>query len=757
MMGRSTIPLLLLLPLLLLAVAVSAKDTSIHGGHSHGASHAEIEAELLDVRGFTCTLTGAAGQDQCDAANDDDGSGCVWCVLNSFGFCVSEEQAAQFKQVMPTIDCDDDGGGSDDDDKAPPVPDNDDSPLWNCLESESREDCSSGQCVWCDTKGGFGVCLTPEGAALAKDSYWFDCPATAHMQQQQSDDDDDDDEASGEEGDDASAEEEGDYEDDEEEGDYDDDDDDDDEEDDEDDMNEFVVDTNCVMAAIVLDPNDDEVTSEQACFAARDVTGQPCEWCAVAGSPFSLCLSTPQAQVAEYVGAACTGSDESFEPEDFDDSCIARHTTTDATADTSPLSKEGCWAHQDLDGNGCEWCNMMGVEVCLGGVQAELVEHWGATCVMDTEEHDLATEAIEQHLGYLLARKEARDKQQAPLEAQDGEEELDLSTLWLTSDPSCVVTTLRAAAEGEDEQEAACAKMMDAEGNPCSWCEMGTGFNMCLNDEQAEVAEFMGLACGPFEDEDDEEEAEDLYDFDPSCLMAMQNGPDEGTCVAAKDADGNKCEWCSYQSFSACLSPEQAGMVEPFGVSCDKTETRFAELPKVEQEKHELAPKDIDTSCLVNMDEQSCEASQDDIANKACEWCSLGSLGISGCMSADQADMAKPLGVTCNAAAAAAAAAEQQTQEQQPQVQDLPPDFWSCLSQSRSVDDCDETCTWCDVKGAQGGAGFCLSDPVADAVTNYSGDSYLDCTEPAEEEKVAAKTKPNLGDIIVEAMEDSIA
>ena len=112
---------------------------------------------------------------------------------------------------------------------------------------------------------------------------------------------------------------------------------------------------------------------------------------------------------------------------------------------------------------------------------------------------------------------------------------------------------------------------------------------------------------------------------------------------------GNKCEWCSYQSFSACWSPEQAGMVEPFGGPCDKTEARFAELPSMEQEKHQLAPKDIDPSCLVNMDEPSCEASQDVIANKACEWCTLGSLGISGCMSADQADMAKPLGVTCNA------------------------------------------------------------------------------------------------------------
>ena len=84
-MGRPTL-LLLLAALLATTSTVSAKLNS---------NAADIEEELRSAsnsRGFTCTLTGSAGQDQCDAAADDDGSKCVWCVLNSIGVCVSETQ-----------------------------------------------------------------------------------------------------------------------------------------------------------------------------------------------------------------------------------------------------------------------------------------------------------------------------------------------------------------------------------------------------------------------------------------------------------------------------------------------------------------------------------------------------------------------------------------------------------------------------------------------------------------------------------------
>jgi len=816
----------LLLALASFAVVSADKILSQkHGGHD--AIVKELQEEGENIESFTCTITGATGQPQCDAAADDDGSKCVWCVLNSFGFCVSETQAQTFKQAIPTIDCDDDNNT--DDDKAPSNDDAPPSPLWECLEAKEESGCDTDKCVWCDTKGGFGVCLTTEGAKMASDSYWFDCKA-------EFEDDDD------EEGDDDAVEE-GEDDDEEESSSEDEEWEDIEEGEDDEDFNEFVVDTSCVMSGILLDPNDDEATSEAACFAARDVAGKPCEWCSVAGSPFRLCLSEPQAQVAEYVGAVCTGSDESFEPEDFDDSCIA-HQHSD-----SGLTRTGCWQHMDLDGNGCEWCNLMGVELCLGGVQAELVEHWGATCVMDEEEHGMAQEAIQHHHQFIQAEKEAR-RQAAAAEKKpetneaaqsEDEEELDLEAIWLTSDPSCMITSLRTT-NGADP-ELACAQRRDAEGNYCNWCSMGTGFEMCLNEEQTVVAEYMGIECetismevhdvldehnanvdGMDEEEESEDEDEEEYDdeedygidpddLDPSCLMSMQAGPDKDTCVATKDQNGDKCEWCTWGTVNACISGKQADIVEPFGVTCDPSdytaeqfedalaikdefwgciehskdgaaacastdscswcntaagvglclssdaadavyETEFFDCG--DDEEDEEAPKEmefqkgpaVDTSCFISAGKEGAEhkcLAHHDATGHACHWCTLGSLGVHTCMSAEQAKVAHSVGVTCNGHH------EEAAKEEKPLLSNLPKDFYSCLSQSSSVDDCDETCTWCDLKSSTTGSGLCLSDDVADAVTHFTGDAIVDCTEPEEPEE----NKRNIGDVIVEAM-DSI-
>jgi hypothetical protein len=662
---------LLLASLVLTAATTSAKEAKILSRpHHRDASHAEIEKELQaeeesPVESFTCTITGAAGQDQCDAAADDDGSKCVWCVLSNFGFCVSGEQADQFKQIIPTIDCDD----SNDDDK--PAPDDDDAapgPLWQCLESKDEESCTDS-CVWCDTKGGFGVCITPEAAEMADKSYWFGCKSDEWEDDYDYDEEEEDEEEGYEDWDEG---EEDDYDDD-----Y-----------DEDGMHEFVVDTSCVLAGALLDPNDPEASSEQACFDAKDITGKPCEWCTVEGSPFRLCLSEPQAEVAEYVGAVCSGSDKAFEAEDFDDSCIA-HMHADRG-----LTRQGCWQHMDLDGNGCEWCTLNGVELCLGGVQAELVEHWGATCVLDDHEHAMAQEAIQQHRAYIAAEKEAR---QAQKKEGDEEEEFDLASVWLTSDTSCMVTTLRTS--NGDDNELACAQSVDANGKPCNWCQIGTMFSMCANDEQVEVAEKMGIECesistdaqavlkehiaraqeeesssssGSSDEEEEEEEEEEEYeegesdeddeegegDFDTSCIMSMQEGPDQATCVSNKDQDGEACQWCTWNNFHVCLAAEQAEMVEPFGVSCDQKAAERVKKPKK-----------------------------------------------------------------------------------------LPKDFYSCLSQSASLDVCDESCSWCDLKKSESGAGLCLSDDIADLVSELVGDEILDCSEPEE----------SLGDMIVDAVEGSIA
>ena len=48
------------------------------------------------------------------------------------------------------------------------------------------------------------------------------------------------------------------------------------------------------------------------------------------------------------------------------------------------------------------------------------------------------------------------------------------------------------------------------------------------------------------------------------------------------------------------------------------------------------------------------------------------------------------------------------------------------------LDDCHQTCTWCDLKGSPSGSGVCLSDPIADAISQIWADGVLDCTEPDE-------------------------
>lgn len=79
---------------------------------------------------------------------------------------------------IPGIECDryssndDDSTPSDDDaaptdDEAPtddvtPNPTDDSLPddYWTCLQKKDTKTCVAEGCTWCDTKGGFGLCMT---------------------------------------------------------------------------------------------------------------------------------------------------------------------------------------------------------------------------------------------------------------------------------------------------------------------------------------------------------------------------------------------------------------------------------------------------------------------------------------------------------------------------------------------------------------------------------------------------------------------
>lgn len=73
---------------------------------------------------------------------------------------------------IPGVECDryssdDDKAPSDDDetpstDDASPSPNDDALPdnYWTCLKKKDSKSCAEEGCTWCDSKAGFGLCLT---------------------------------------------------------------------------------------------------------------------------------------------------------------------------------------------------------------------------------------------------------------------------------------------------------------------------------------------------------------------------------------------------------------------------------------------------------------------------------------------------------------------------------------------------------------------------------------------------------------------
>jgi hypothetical protein len=123
---------------------------------------------------FSCTLT-ATDEDGCLSTTADDGGHCVWCAVSAYGFCVSETQAESMETNLPSVECDRYSGSDDDatpaaDDDATPSTDDDETPsptddalppnYWECLKKKTSAACASDDCTWCDSKGGFGLCMT---------------------------------------------------------------------------------------------------------------------------------------------------------------------------------------------------------------------------------------------------------------------------------------------------------------------------------------------------------------------------------------------------------------------------------------------------------------------------------------------------------------------------------------------------------------------------------------------------------------------
>jgi hypothetical protein len=131
-------------------------------------------------------------------------------------------------------------------------------------------------------------------------------------------------------------------------------------------------------------------------------------------------------------------------------------------------------------------------------------------------------------------------------------------------DPSCIVVTLQG-------DESTCKATVDTDGNACEWCSIGTA-ELCLNEEQATLAEQVGATCN-------NNEAANIYNnknhnlepYDPSCIAVTLHG-DESSCTTTVDADGNTCEWCVVDHTKLCLNEEQAKFAAQIGGSCNSAD-----------------------------------------------------------------------------------------------------------------------------------------------------------------------------------------
>jgi hypothetical protein len=463
--------------ILLVALAsVATAETHLRSAQTNPFNEFELEQ-------YSCTIEGAGGQDQCDAAKDESGAQCVWCSVGSFGACLSADQAAIIEDKIPGLTCDDqnddahadddktDDAATTDDDASPP---DDDSNYWKCLKdgSESEDTCESAGCIWCNSKAGFGICLDEAAAKMASDSAWLDCKMMMEFETLELMD-----------------------------------------------LNEIQAKKQEAQAQMPGDPACIMATLQQdksVCTSTADSAGNPCSWCNI--DNINVCLDDTLATMAEQYGGSC-GDDVVTVEDPADTTCIVATLQQDETA---------CTGTNDADGRACEWCMVAQAQVCLNADQAQLAEQFGGSC----GDNSIIEEAEEPEL-------------------ED------------PTDTSCLMATL-------PQDESACTSTTDAEGNACSWCAL-QNFDLCLNADQATLAEELGGAC----DENRTEEDKVMDPADTTCIVATLQ-QDETACTATMDADGRACEWCTVAQADVCLNADQAQLAEQFGGSCGDSSARIA-------------------------------------------------------------------------------------------------------------------------------------------------------------------------------------
>ena len=223
--------------------------------------------------------------------------------------------------------------------------------------------------------------------------------------------------------------------------------------------------------------------------------------------------------------------------------------------------------------------------------------------------------------------------------------------------------------------------------------------------------------------------------YDPTCVQQTLQG-DEPLCKTTTDADGQPCEWCTVNSFSLCVSTEQAEYASQFGAQCDS-----------EGEQSEVIVNDpYDPTCLqasLQEDVQACVAT---VAadGTPCSWCVLSTVGL--CLNEEQAAMAGQFGAECEDQLIQLEIdsewlekqGEENADEEAQAVQVSDPYDPTCLS-SMQMDEsgCEATldgdgnpCEWCQLSTV----GLCLNQEQA-AMAGQFGAECAEESNTTEEEK----------------------
>lgn len=602
---------------------------------------AGLAAKKVVQAQFSCTLTGK-DESSCVSSVGDDNEHCVWCSLAGFNVCVSEQQAETMEQNLPGTDCERYSGSDDDaktddavatDDSVSPTDDSLPDDFWTCLQKKDSKTCLAADCTWCDSKAGFGLCMTGPTADSASESDFFKCQKPGFLE-----------------------------------------------------LFAGPEDPSCVMAFA-------KHPTSKRCKEATDNEGKRCEYCKIAGVAH-VCLTEEQ---ADAIGASCDdndeggimsllrGTDSTLIKDPMDTACLM--------AFLQDQTEESCKAAVDSDGNPCEFCDYQGIDLCLNEEQAEIGEAFGMECedrriplkvqeddpydpscalaFLENPTPDACVQTVDEDgnackyctlqgaLNLCLTEEQAEVGKSLGIDCEENaeikmffEEDDGLGDI---SDPSCLMAQL---AEGGTMSKDDCDATMDQDGTPCEYCTLeGISTPLCLTDEQAEVAAQLGGECDAgysaeaagVDMEDDVALPPDFFD----CLKEYDQD----------DCDHSGCTWCNTEvGMGFCMSgPAARALSECKFFTCDTRQTIEPHSPKLHKVillkddedavvgnnnmlQNLQAHFPLDPMCLAagmgSDDARAVCNDTNDSEGKPCVWCNAA--GVYGvCLSQDGADEAR--------------------------------------------------------------------------------------------------------------------